>query len=81
MTKSLYRFKVRKWSDVNTKPFDIVFLDEELNKQHYCSNNSYCTIEEAWTNARTLDEALADNLESTLDNIRTYWPIDGVAVN
>lgn len=80
MTKSLYRFKVRKWSDLHTKPFDIVFLDEELNNQHYSSNNSFSTLDEAWKSAKTLDEALVDNLESTLDDIRTHWPIDGSVV-
>lgn len=81
MTKTLYRFKVRKWSDVNSKPFDIVFLDEELNNQHYSSNASYETLGEAFEAAQILDNCLVINLNGTLENIRTHWPIDGVVVS
>lgn len=81
MSKSLYRFKVRKWSDVNANAFDLVFLDEERNNQHYSSSQTFETIEAAHEIAKMLDAELAKDVPSMVESIRLHWPVDGPAIH
>lgn len=81
MSKSLYRFKVRKWSDVNTNAFDLVFLDEERNNQHYCAAQTFETLDAAHEVAKILDEELVKDTASMVESIRLHWPVDGPAIS
>lgn len=76
MTKSGIEFKVRKWSDVNCRPFDVVALDHDNNKQHYQIGVEFSTESTAENHAETLTNALKSD-PSRSNFIRDVWPIDG----
>lgn len=66
------QFKVRKWTDnkLQSKPYDIVYLDLANNNMHYQPDMVYSTELDALTAANALNQARqAANPKQ--------WPIDG----
>lgn len=76
MVKSGIEFKVRVWSDSNERPFDVVALDHDNNKQHYQPGCSFSTEDKAERHAQVMEKRIKDNPE-TIKFIRDCWPVDG----
>lgn len=67
-------FKVRKWSDTNAKPYDVVYLDTVNNNQHFQGDVSFSTEAEAEVYRKALAKS-AD--EVGIKYLLDTWPIDG----
>jgi hypothetical protein len=67
-------FKVRKWSDTNSKPYDVVYLDYAMNNQHYQPGADFSTKELAEAHRVALVKNFTPN---SLQFIRDHWPTDG----
>lgn len=67
-------FKVRKWSDSNAKPYDVVYLDYTMNNQHYQPGVEFSTEEMAEKHRQAL---VANFTDDSLSFIRDHWPVDG----
>lgn len=76
MVKSGIEFKVRVWSDSNKRPFDVVALDHDNNKQHYQPGVEFSTEHMAHEHADRLTCNLNARPESA-KFIRDHWPVDG----
>lgn len=76
MAKSGIEFKVRVWSDSNKRPFDVVALDHDNNKQHYQPGVEFSTEAKAEEHAAVLTKTLSENPER-VKFIRDCWPVDG----
>ena len=77
MAKSGIEFKVRKWSEHGARrPFDVVALDHDNNKQHYQPGCSFSTEAGAERHAQVMEKRIKDNPE-TIKFIRDCWPVDG----
>lgn len=69
-------FKVRKWSNTNERPFDVVYEDLQHNNVHYQPGVEFSTEEFAVQHAKSLSNSIENNPER-LSFIRDHWPIDG----
>lgn len=77
MTNKEFEFKIRKWSDSNPKPFDVVLLDYLKNNQHHQPNAVFENKEQAEQHMFQLQISVRNNT-SGVDFIRDTWPIDCV---
>ena len=76
MAKSGIEFKVRNWSDTAARPFDVVALDHDNNRQHFQPGVEFTTEKGAEDHAATLTKVIQS--EPWRSNfIRDCWPIDG----
>ena len=78
MAKSGIEFKVRRWSDRDERPFDVVAIDHDNNKQHYQPGVEFSTEAGAEDHQKALVKTLTENPERVYF-IRHCWPIDGSA--
>lgn len=69
-------FKVRKWSDSNTRPYDVVYVDDIRNNIHYQPGVEFSTIEGAYKHKEVL---IKSTDEDSIEFIRNHWPTDGAA--
>ena len=76
MAKSGIEFKVRVWSDTAARPFDVVALDHDNNKQHYQPGVEFSTEKGAEDHAVLLTNVLKSD-PSRSNFIRDHWPVDG----
>lgn len=60
------RFETRKWSNVDERPYDVVFIDDD-NHVYYQPSTSFSTEEGANKHQRSLT-ALANH-----DSVRRLW--------
>ncbi|SOK58835.1 hypothetical protein [Yersinia phage fHe-Yen9-03] len=75
MANKEVEFKVRKWSETNAKPFDVVLVDHLKNNQHYQPHVEFSTIENAEKHMETLSTLITTNPER-INFIRDHWPVD-----
>lgn len=76
MAKSGIELKVRRWSDRDARPFDVVALDHDNNRQHYQPGAEFSTEKGAEDHAALLTKTLKDD-PSRSKFIRDCWPVDG----
>ncbi|AQW88560.1 hypothetical protein pEaSNUABM50_00033 [Erwinia phage pEa_SNUABM_50] len=76
MANKEFEFKVRKWSDTNARPFDVVLLDYLKNNQHYQPNVEFSTEALANQHLVSLQNSVLNNPDS-VNFIRDHWPVDG----
>lgn len=76
MAKSGIEFKVRRWSETDERPYDVVALDHDNNKQHYQPGAEFSTEDLAKNHAATLVKSVSENPER-VKFIRDHWPVDG----
>lgn len=67
-------FKVRKWSDTNARPYDVVYLDHTNNNQHYQPGVEFSTEELANIHMEALKRHYTDQSDKF---IKDNWPVDG----
>jgi hypothetical protein len=67
-------FKVRKWSNTNAKPYDVVYLDKVNNNQHYQAGVDFSTEAEAEVYRKALVQSASD---VGVNHILDTWPTDG----
>lgn len=66
------RFEVRKWSNTNVKPFDVVYITDD-GKSHYQPGVSFSTEDKANNHKVTLEKSAETyGVKFILD----HWPID-----
>lgn len=79
MTKTGMEFKTRRWTNTkNDRPFDVVALDYDNNKQHFHPDDAvvFSTEENAQKYADSLNSGLSSNPERA-NFVRDHWPVDG----
>lgn len=76
MAKSGIEFKVRNWSATAARPFDVVALDHDNNRQHFQPGVEFTTEKGAEDHAALLTKTLKDD-PSRSNFIRDHWPVDG----
>lgn len=77
MAKSGIELKVRHWSQHGTRrPFDVVALDHDNNKQHYQPGCTFSTEAKAEQHVHVLEQRIKEN-PNTIKFIRDCWPVDG----
>jgi hypothetical protein len=76
MAKSGIEFKVRVWSKTAERPFDVVALDHDNNRQHYQPGVEFSTERLAHLHADRLTCNLTA-VPSSSKFIRDHWPVDG----
>ena len=67
-------YKVRKWSDSNARPYDVVYEDLQHNNVHYQPGVEFST--EALAEHHRTSLVIAFTADS-VNFIRKHWPIDG----
>ena len=66
------RFEVRKWSNTNVRPFDVVYITDD-GKSHYQPGACFSTEDQAMKHKSSLEQsAETSGVKFILDN----WPID-----
>ncbi len=76
MAKSGIEFKVRNWSATAARPFDVVALDHDNNRQHFQPGVEFSTEKGAEDHAVLLTKTLKSD-PSRSNFIRDHWPVDG----
>lgn len=67
-------FKVRKWSNTNERPFDVVYEDLQHNNVHYQPGVEFSTEELAEKHRVSL---VINFTGDSVAFIRDHWPTDG----